>query len=179
MASQVHPGRAPIQTTNRFACLSIQASSSPSKRKTPLDVAFFPRDDESTQGDDEDSGDDRLIAQTLQSALSPPTKDLIIDAVNKAAVLQKNILDLHRLLLDLRFRYAALSQSTYKCEWPGSWPLELLQPYAVYKKDDSIWRDLKKQLKTHRSTYGTVRPGSPGFTERRDILVELRDAAVR
>ncbi|KAL7807602.1 hypothetical protein V8C26DRAFT_423807 [Trichoderma gracile] len=179
MSCQVYPTWTPIRKAYVFASLSIHASSSPTKRKTPLDVGFLPWDDESTRGDNEDNGNDRLIAPTLPSALSQPTKDPVRSGVNKAGDLYKCILSLRCLLSDLQSRHAALSESTYHCEWQGSWPANLRKAYKSYKSHDSVWRDLQEQLTKHRSTHGNVRPGSRPFDERLHMMEQLGVAAVR
>ncbi|KAL6872857.1 hypothetical protein J3F83DRAFT_587917 [Trichoderma novae-zelandiae] len=180
MPSQLRPPAwTPIRTASVIASLSVHASPSRSKKNSSIHVHFLPRDDESTQSDDDDDDDQALIAQTIPNALSQPTKAVVLRAMNKARVTRRHIIDLQCLLSDLQARHAALSERTYRQKWRNPWPLKLRAAYNSYKKDDFVWRDLRRRLYKHYSTYRNVRPGSPLFNERLGMTMKLGDAAVR
>ncbi|PTB66791.1 hypothetical protein BBK36DRAFT_1168317 [Trichoderma citrinoviride] len=180
MPSQVHlPAWTAVRNASVFASLSVHASPSHSKKKSCIHVIFLPREDESTQSEDDDGVGDSLIAWTFPNTLSQPTKDLILRAVNKAHLLRTNILVLQCLLSDLRSRNAALSEHTYRRKWRNPWPSKVQDAYDTYKKDDHLWRDLRNRFEKHCSTYRNVRPVSRLLIERLCITLDLGDAAVR
>ncbi|KAL7803520.1 hypothetical protein V8C44DRAFT_274553 [Trichoderma aethiopicum] len=175
MPSHPQPARTPLRKAPVCASLSARLSSSQTK-KHPLPVNLFPRDEESTQSDNDD--DDSLVAQRLPGAWRQPAKGPIRKAMVKARALQQDIRKLQCLLSDLWSRHAALSEHTYRPKWGNSWPSELDEAYKDYKRDDRNWRKLQDKFPKDCLDNASLCPGSPLFRKRLRETMKLGIAAV-
>ncbi|KAL7911727.1 hypothetical protein GGI35DRAFT_297072 [Trichoderma velutinum] len=110
---------------------------------------------------------------------SQPIDGLISIAMKKLHELEMSLQSLQSLHSMLKAQHAAQCESTYKSKWPIPWPPTLRAAYKSYKKDDDIWRPLRRHFATHCSRYRDVRPESPAFVARLRMAMSLGDAAMR